>query len=173
MSLVDQVTEQLATLELQDEDISEYITGIIQDESIEEEEKREVITEFLAETTDKSTDALIDKLLKDWKALQQDQLNQEKEQKEKKLQQAKEQEKIRQEKAEQEQQQLLAERNAQKEKSTEEKKARDKLLEQYSYVQDGPENNNEQQSAAADTKGRKGRGHHNEPTGGNIYFYNV
>lgn len=71
MSLVDQVTEQLATIELKgnidlsyfqlktlwlksaviDEDISEYITGIVEDESMEEEEKREVISEFLAEAT--------------------------------------------------------------------------------------------------------------------------
>lgn len=34
-----------------DEDISEYITGIIEDESMEEEEKREVISEFLSEAT--------------------------------------------------------------------------------------------------------------------------
>lgn len=34
-----------------DEDISEYITGIIEDESMEEDEKREVISEFLSEAT--------------------------------------------------------------------------------------------------------------------------
>lgn len=34
-----------------DEDISEYITGIIGDESMDEDEKREVISEFLSEAT--------------------------------------------------------------------------------------------------------------------------
>lgn len=34
-----------------DEDIAEYIVGIVQDETIEDEEKREVIGGFLAETT--------------------------------------------------------------------------------------------------------------------------
>lgn len=34
-----------------DEDIAEYIVGIVQDDTIEDEEKREVIGGFLAETT--------------------------------------------------------------------------------------------------------------------------
>lgn len=34
-----------------DDDISEYIAGIIQDDSMEDDEKREVITGFLAEAT--------------------------------------------------------------------------------------------------------------------------
>lgn len=34
-----------------DDDIAEYITGIIEDESMEEDEKREVISEFLSEAT--------------------------------------------------------------------------------------------------------------------------
>lgn len=110
MSLLDQVTEQLAHIELKgtkqqnkkknkkkelielDDDISEYITGIVQDESIDDDEKREVITEFLAEATvqllfqpfykkkgliiflqDKSTENLIDTLLSEWKKLQEKQ----------------------------------------------------------------------------------------------------
>lgn len=76
MSVVDKVTEQLALIELKgnltniyskkiikkcwiltvensnlDDDISEYITGIIEDESMEDDEKREVISEFLSEAT--------------------------------------------------------------------------------------------------------------------------
>jgi hypothetical protein len=108
---------------------------------------------------------LIDTLLKDWKSHQEDKLNQEKEQKQKKLEQVKAQEKVRQEKAEQEQQQLVAERNAQKEKSSEEKKERNKLLEQYSYVQDGPENNQQPEPDTKDLR-RKGKG----PTAGGWYI---
>ena len=68
--MIDQVTEQLAKIQLKgmipiaswcnfmtrvykkkDEDVATYIAGIVEDESMDDEEKREVIAEFLSETT--------------------------------------------------------------------------------------------------------------------------
>ncbi|CAM0136707.1 hypothetical protein VKS41_003516 [Umbelopsis sp. WA50703] len=66
MSLVGFISEKLATVELKDEEISEYIAGIVSEEFLEESEKREALTEFLSESTNKPTDDLIDCFLSQW-----------------------------------------------------------------------------------------------------------
>ncbi|GAA5801341.1 hypothetical protein HPULCUR_006787 [Helicostylum pulchrum] len=143
MSLVDQVTEQLATIELKDEDISEYITGIIGDESMEEDEKREVISEFLSEATDKDTEKLIDALLSDWKQVAKNKEKEAEEKKAKLIEDARLREEERRLKAEKEQEINSALRSAQKQLSKEQKEARDKLMQQYGYVADGGDDEEE------------------------------
>ncbi|CEP16563.1 hypothetical protein [Parasitella parasitica] len=137
MSVVDKVTEQLALIELKDDDISEYITGIIEDASMEEDEKREVISEFLSEATDKDTKNLIDHLLKDWRQAYHAQQKEAEEKKFKMIQEAKAREEERRVKAEKEHEENATLRTAQKQLSKEQKDARDKLMQQYGYVADG------------------------------------
>ncbi|KAJ3055862.1 hypothetical protein HK097_008965 [Rhizophlyctis rosea] len=50
-NLVDWVVTELASLSITDETFSEYITQLCTEETIEDDEKREIITEFLAEAT--------------------------------------------------------------------------------------------------------------------------
>ncbi|CAO3683852.1 unnamed protein product [Umbelopsis ramanniana] len=66
MSLVDFISEKLATVELKDNEISEYVAGIVSEEFLEEFEKREALTEFLSESTDKPTDDLVDSFFIRW-----------------------------------------------------------------------------------------------------------
>ncbi|CAO3675800.1 unnamed protein product [Umbelopsis vinacea] len=66
MSLVDFISEKLATVDLKDSEISEYIAGIVSEEYLEESEKREALAEFLSESTDKPTDDLIDSFFVQW-----------------------------------------------------------------------------------------------------------
>lgn len=155
MSLVDQVTEQLATIELKDEDISEYITGIVEDESMEEEEKREVISEFLAEATDKDTATLIDTLLKNWKKVRQSQEKEAEEKKSKLIEEARAREEERKSRAEKEQEENSALRSAQKQMTKEEKEARDKLMQQYGYVAEGGEEEEEAQPTELTPRDRR------------------
>ncbi|RUS14770.1 hypothetical protein BC938DRAFT_477228 [Jimgerdemannia flammicorona] len=69
MSLIDLITERLATIDLHDETVSEYIAGIVQEEWLEEHEKREAITEYLKETTvrEAPTNDLIDDMFIAWR----------------------------------------------------------------------------------------------------------
>ncbi|EIE78431.1 hypothetical protein RO3G_03135 [Rhizopus delemar RA 99-880] len=167
MSLLDQVTEQLAHIELRDDDISEYITGIVQDESIDDDEKREVITEFLAEATDKSTENLIDTLLSEWKKLQEKQEKEGEEKRTKLLEEARVREEERRLKAEQEKQEEEAKRTSQKQLSKEEKEAREKLMREYAYISEGEDDNEKkkEESEAAPKDRRKGKGHQNSNAG--------
>ncbi|ORZ11810.1 hypothetical protein BCR42DRAFT_332294 [Absidia repens] len=134
MDLVDQVTQQLKAIELEDDDISEYIVGIVQDDSIEDDEKHQVIGEFLAETTDEPTDSLIDTILSNWKAMKQDQEKVELDRKAQQVEQAQALEKERLIKSEKEREELAqkaAELAATKQLSKEQKIQRDRLRQQY------------------------------------------
>ncbi|KAI7892482.1 uncharacterized protein EV154DRAFT_418603 [Mucor mucedo] len=166
MSLVDQVTDQLATIDLKDEDISEYITGIIGDDSMEEDEKREVISEFLSEATDKDTEKLIDTLLSDWKKVQKDQVKEAEEKRAKIIEEARVREEERRLKAEKEQEVNSVLRSAQKQMSKEQKEARDKLMQQYGYVADGGDDD-EEEAEPTELSPRDRRRGKTLPTGGN------
>ncbi|KAL0089657.1 hypothetical protein J3Q64DRAFT_1729586 [Phycomyces blakesleeanus] len=147
MSLVDQVAAQLEKIQLKDDDISEYIAGIVQEDSLEEEEKREAISEFISETTDKPTDEIIDNILNEWKKMHSLQEKSEAELKAKQTQEIQEREKARQaeqEKLREEEKQLAA-LNRRKELSKEEREKRERLLQQYSYG--APETSDSEQTA--------------------------
>ncbi|RCH86240.1 hypothetical protein CU098_009362, partial [Rhizopus stolonifer] len=146
-----------------DDDISEYITGIVQDESIDDDEKREVITEFLAEATDKSTENLIDSLLNEWKKVQKEQEKEGEEKRSKLLEEAKVREEERRAKAEQEKLQDDAIRAKQKKLTKEEKEAREKLMREYAYVADGEEEGAETKNEGEHPKDRR-RGKNNAPS---------
>ncbi|KAI8988602.1 hypothetical protein BDF20DRAFT_833436 [Mycotypha africana] len=137
MSLLDQVVKQLASIELKDDDIAEYIAGIVEDASMEEEEKRDVITEFLSEATDKDTTNFVSAILNDWKKAQEEREKEADERKAKLIADAKVREEERRLKAEKEQEENRQLRNAQKELSKEQKEAREKLMQQYGYVTEG------------------------------------
>ncbi|KAI9478406.1 MAG: hypothetical protein EXX96DRAFT_482899 [Benjaminiella poitrasii] len=147
MSLIDQVTEQLSTIDLKDDDISEYISGIIEDGSMEEDEKREVISEFLSEATDKNTENVITTLLSNWKKVQENKSKEEEEKKLKLIEEARVREEERRLKAEKEQEENLSLRTAQKQLTKEEKAAREKLMAQYGYVAEGDENEEKKEEA--------------------------
>ncbi|KAI8647429.1 hypothetical protein BD408DRAFT_408543 [Parasitella parasitica] len=158
MGIIDKVTEQLALIELKDDDISEYITGIVEDVSMDEDEKREVISEFLSEATDKDTNNLIDHLLKDWKQAYQDQQKEAEEKKSKLIQDAKAREEERRIQAEKEQEENVALRTTQKQISKEQKEARDKLMQQYGYVADGNDDDDKKEEPAELTPRDRRRG---------------
>ncbi|KAF1803069.1 hypothetical protein FB192DRAFT_1366268 [Mucor lusitanicus] len=158
MSVVDKVTEQLALIELKDDDIAEYITGIIEDESMEEDEKREVISEFLSEATDKDTENLINHLLKDWKQVHENQQKEAEEKKSKLIQDAKAREEERRIRAEKEQEENVSLRTAQKQLTKEQKEARDKLMQQYGYVADGSDDESKKEEPTELTPRDRRRG---------------
>jgi len=143
--MIEQVTLQLATLGIQDEDISEYISGIIQDETMSEEEKTEVVTEFLSEATDKSTENMIGILLKEYRSLQDQKQKQETETKHKLIEaaRAREEERLRKIKAELDSQPQP--HTTERQLTKEEKEAREKLMRQYGYVADGSDDTTQTQ----------------------------
>ncbi|KAI8978526.1 hypothetical protein BDB01DRAFT_726279 [Pilobolus umbonatus] len=151
MSLLDQVTSQLASIELQDEDIAEYITGIVQEESMADEEKKEVISDFLSEATDKSTDTVIDKLLTEWKLMQESKQKNESDKRKKLIEEARAREEERSLKYQEELSSIK--QTEQRQLTKEEKEARDKLVRQYGYVADGEE----EEEKETDKDRRKGR----------------
>ncbi|KAJ3269955.1 hypothetical protein HK104_005004 [Borealophlyctis nickersoniae] len=61
--LADWLTQSLATLSIEDETFSEYIIQICDEDSIEDAEKEEIITEFLSEATDKPVATFVTSLL--------------------------------------------------------------------------------------------------------------
>ncbi|KAI8381573.1 uncharacterized protein BYT42DRAFT_567003 [Radiomyces spectabilis] len=128
MNLLDQVTDQLATIELKDDDISEYIAGIVQEDSLEDDEKREAISEFLAETTDKPTGPVINTILEKWKVIQQDLEKAEADRKAKLIEEAQAREKARQAQLEQE---AASRRETAKKLTEEERQRRQRLMRQY------------------------------------------
>ncbi|RUS18252.1 hypothetical protein BC937DRAFT_88986 [Endogone sp. FLAS-F59071] len=67
MSLIDLITDSLATIDIKDESVTEYLAGIVQEEWLEESEKREAITEYLKETTDAPTDDLVNDMFSAWR----------------------------------------------------------------------------------------------------------
>ncbi|KAJ3088995.1 hypothetical protein HK102_007447 [Quaeritorhiza haematococci] len=57
--LLQAINDGLKKLQIDDETFSEYISQICLEETIEADEKREAITEFLAEATDSSTESFV------------------------------------------------------------------------------------------------------------------
>ncbi|CAO3645509.1 unnamed protein product [Mucor fragilis] len=125
---------------------------------MEEEEKREVISEFLSEATDKDTENLINHLLNDWKQVHENQQKEAEEKKSKLIQDAKAREEERRIKAEKEQEENVSLRTAQKQMTKEQKVARDKLMQQYGYVADGSDDENKKEEPAVLTPRDRRRG---------------
>ncbi|KAI9255318.1 hypothetical protein BY458DRAFT_442365 [Sporodiniella umbellata] len=134
MSLLEKVSEQLATLELKDEDIADYLTGIVTDESMAKEEKHAVMTEFLAEATEKETDAMIDSILAFGEQIQRLEQQKGEEKRLAVLEQVKVREQARREQDALEKQRELEHRSQPKVFTKEEKLARQKLMQDYAYV---------------------------------------
>ncbi|KAI8138954.1 hypothetical protein BJV82DRAFT_673063 [Fennellomyces sp. T-0311] len=140
--MIDQVTEQLAKIQLKDEDVATYIAGIVEDESMEDEEKREVIAEFLSETTDENTDKVIESILLAWKERQGNAEKARAEEKAKALEEIHEREKARQERSVKEMQENAElRRNHAKQLTKEERAQRERLMQQYGYDLDGVREN--------------------------------
>ncbi|KAI8374859.1 hypothetical protein BD560DRAFT_393445 [Blakeslea trispora] len=152
MTLLDQVVDQLANIELKDQDIAEYITGILTDNSMEDDEKHEVMTEFLSEATDKDTEALITTLLTNSKTIQEDQLKEAEQKRSKLIEEARLREEERRIQAEKEQEENASLRTAQKQLTKEQKQAREHLMRQYGYVSEG-----EEEKETEEPKQRRGK----------------
>ncbi|KAL1936783.1 hypothetical protein VTP01DRAFT_917 [Rhizomucor pusillus] len=134
MDLLDKVTGQLESIDLKDDDISAYIAGIVQDESIPTDEKRETIADFLSATTEQDTEQVISQILDDWKAFQEQKVKLEADKKAKALQDAQEREKARQAQLEKERQEAAEARQSSAKQLTKEERAqREKLMQQYGY----------------------------------------
>ncbi|KAH7038770.1 hypothetical protein BKA57DRAFT_474153 [Linnemannia elongata] len=86
------IAEQLQTIAVQDEAITEYFARLVEEESMEEPERREAITELLADVTEESTEAIIDAVFVYWNNLRDAELKKLEEEKEKALAEAKERE---------------------------------------------------------------------------------
>nr|CAG8499626.1 15947_t:CDS:2 [Entrophospora candida] len=60
--------EKLSKIELNDETFTDYIIGILSDETVENSEKYEIISEFLMDASEKSTDSLVKEIIDSWEA---------------------------------------------------------------------------------------------------------
>ncbi|KAG0265504.1 hypothetical protein DFQ27_000583 [Actinomortierella ambigua] len=134
------VVNALAGLSLEDEAIAEYFARLVEEESMEEPEKREAITELLADVTEEPTTTIIDEVFEFYNGLQAKKKAQEEEQKAKVLAAAKEKERA----------SLLAEldrrddngilsmssRHVVKNLTKEERRKREALLAQYGFDMD-------------------------------------
>ncbi|GBB94673.1 hypothetical protein RclHR1_00240021 [Rhizophagus clarus] len=131
MKLNELIKKKLFTIGLHDETFDEYVAGIITDDSLEESEKREAISEFILGATDTSSESIIDDIFEAWAEFKVE------EQEIKKLEkEAKEEcdaiQQISDASTSTESPTMLP-RNAKKQLTKEERKRRDKLLERYSY----------------------------------------
>ncbi|KAF9974828.1 hypothetical protein BGZ73_001688 [Actinomortierella ambigua] len=134
------VTKALAGLKLEDEAIAEYFARLVEEESMEEPEKREAITELLADVTEEPTTTIVDEVFEFYNAMQAKKKAQEEEQKAKALETAKEKERA----------SLLAEldrkddngilsmssRHVVKNLTKDERRRREALLSQYGFDMD-------------------------------------
>ncbi|KAG0233757.1 hypothetical protein BGW42_007217 [Actinomortierella wolfii] len=134
------ITNALAGFKLEDEAIAEYFARLVEEESMEEPEKREAITELLADVTEEPTATIIDEVFVFYNGLQAKKKAQEEEEKAKALEAAKEKERA----------SLLAEldrkddngilsmssRHVIKNMTKEERKRREALLAQYGFDMD-------------------------------------
>ncbi|KAF9408407.1 hypothetical protein BGZ94_002321 [Podila epigama] len=131
------IAEKLAGISLQDEAITEYFARIVEEESMEEPEKREAITELLADVTEEPTATVIDAVFEFWTTLQEQEAKKAQEAKEKVLQAAKEKEraalKAELENPNREGALSMSSRHVVKTMTKEERKKRDALLAQYGY----------------------------------------
>ncbi|KAG0199002.1 hypothetical protein BGX28_007631 [Mortierella sp. GBA30] len=132
------IAERLAAISLQDEAIIEYFARIVEEESMEEPEKREAIAELLADATEEPTGTVIDTVFEFWNNLREQELKKAQEEKEKALEAAKEKERASL-KAELDNPNnregilSMSSRHVVKNMTKEERKKRDALLAQYGY----------------------------------------
>ncbi|KAF9393684.1 hypothetical protein CPC16_001406 [Podila verticillata] len=132
------IAEKLAAISLQDEAITEYFARIVEEESMEEPEKREAITELLADVTEEPTETVIDSVFNFWNDMKEQEAKKAQEEKEKVLEAAREKERA-SFKSEldnsnnREGALSMSSRHVVKTMTKEERKKRDALLAQYGY----------------------------------------
>ncbi|KAF8949648.1 hypothetical protein BGZ52_005282 [Haplosporangium bisporale] len=132
------IAEKLAAISLQDEAITEYFARIVEEESMEEPEKREAITELLADVTEEPTETVIDSVFDFWNDMKEQEAKKAQEEKEKVLEAAREKERA-SFKSEldnsnnREGALSMSSRHVVKTMTKEERKKRDALLAQYGY----------------------------------------
>ncbi|KAG0363093.1 hypothetical protein BC939DRAFT_488777 [Gamsiella multidivaricata] len=132
------IAERLATISLQDEAITEYFARIVEEESMEEPEKREAISELLADVTEEPTATVIDSVFEFWNIMKKEQEKKAEEEKRKALEVAKEKERaaLRAEFDNPNNREgilSMSSRHVVKNMTKEERKKRDALLAQYGY----------------------------------------
>ncbi|KAK3845535.1 MAG: hypothetical protein J3R72DRAFT_418560 [Linnemannia gamsii] len=135
------IAEQLQTISIQDEAITEYFARLVEEESMEEPERREAITELLADVTEDSTEAIIDAVFAYWNGLCDAELKKAEKEKEKALAVAREKEReslkvgldASSTNGNREGPLSMSSRHVVKTMTKEERKKRDALLAQYGY----------------------------------------
>ncbi|KAF9928824.1 hypothetical protein BGZ67_006750 [Mortierella alpina] len=132
------IAEKLAGISLQDEAITEYFARLVEEESMEEPEKREAITELLADVTEEPTMTVIDTVFEFWNSLKEAEAKKAQEEKEKVLAVAKEKERASlkaqlEDTSNREGTLSMSSRHVIKNMTKEERKKRDALLAQYGY----------------------------------------
>ncbi|KAF9282534.1 Protein transport protein S9 plasma membrane t-SNARE [Mortierella alpina] len=132
------IAEKLAGISLQDEAITEYFARLVEEESMEEPEKREAITELLADVTEEPTMTVIDTVFEFWNGLKAEEAKKAEEEKEKLLAVAKEKERASlkaqlEDTSNREGTLSMSSRHVIKNMTKEERKKRDALLAQYGY----------------------------------------
>ncbi|KAF9901021.1 hypothetical protein EC991_006611 [Linnemannia zychae] len=135
------VAEQLKAISVQDEAITEYFARLVEEESMEEPERREAITELLADVTEEPTETIIDAVFVYWNGLRDAELKKAEEEKEKALAAAKERERASlkldldtsSNAGNREGPLSMSSRHVVKTMTKEERKKRDALLAQYGY----------------------------------------
>ncbi|KAF9572478.1 Protein transport protein S9 plasma membrane t-SNARE [Mortierella alpina] len=132
------IAEKLAGISLQDEAITEYFARLVEEESMEEPEKREAITELLADVTEEPTKTVIDTVFEFWNGLKDKEARKAEEEKEKMLAAAKERERASlkaqlEDTSNREGTLSMSSRHVVKNMTKEERKKRDALLAQYGY----------------------------------------
>ncbi|KAF9922540.1 hypothetical protein FBU30_007326 [Linnemannia zychae] len=133
------IAKQLQTISVEDEAITEYFARLVEEESMEEPEKREAITELLADVTEASTAEIIDIVFEHWNQLRNAELKKAEEEKEKAIAAAKEKERaslmaeFESASANRDAPLSMSSRHVVKNMTKEERKKRDALLAQYGY----------------------------------------
>ncbi|KAF9115580.1 hypothetical protein BGX27_007317 [Mortierella sp. AM989] len=132
------IAKRLATISLEDEAITEYFARIVEEESMEEPEKREAITELLADVTEESTTTVIDEVFTFWNGVKQEEAKKVQEEKEKAMEIAKEKERAALRAAFDDPNNdrgvlSMSSRHIVKNMTKEERKKREALLAQYAY----------------------------------------
>ncbi|KAF9183192.1 hypothetical protein BGZ51_004194 [Haplosporangium sp. Z 767] len=132
------IAERLATISLQDEAITEYFARIVEEDSMEEPEKREAITELLADVTEEPTITVIDSVFEYWNNFKKQEEKKAQEEKEKTLEAAKEKERASlranlDATSNREGTLSMSSRHIVKNMTKEERKKREALLAQYGY----------------------------------------
>ncbi|KAF9432812.1 hypothetical protein BGZ76_010293 [Entomortierella beljakovae] len=132
------IAERLATISLEDEAITEFFARIVEEESMEEPEKREAITELLADVTEETTTTVIDDVFIFWNNIKEEEAKKLQEEKENAMRIAKEKEKaalmnVFNDPNNREGALSMSSRHVVKNMTREERKKREALLAQYAY----------------------------------------